>query len=66
MERHITSKCHFQKERLNITTVFYLVIINFAMKESLIDHHIPPNHVQVEPRYYHGDGSEITVLPWSW
>ena len=40
MERHITSKCDVQKERLNITTVFYLVIINFAMKESLIDHHI--------------------------
>ena len=25
-----------------------------------------PNHLQVEPRYYHGDGSKITLLPWPW
>ena len=22
----------------------------------------PPNHLLVEPRYYHGDGSKITLL----
>ena len=26
----------------------------------------PPNHLQVEPWYYHGDGSKITLLPWPW
>ena len=26
----------------------------------------PPNHLLVEPRYYHGDGSKITLLPWPW
>ena len=28
--------------------------------------HIPPNHLLVEPQYYHGDGSKITLLPWPW
>ena len=27
---------------------------------------ILPNHLQVEPRYYHGDRSKITLLPWLW
>ena len=27
---------------------------------------IPPNHLLVEPRYYHGHGSKITLLPWPW
>ena len=27
---------------------------------------IPPNHVLVEPQYYHGDGSKITLIPWLW
>ena len=26
----------------------------------------PPNHLLVEPRYYHGDGSKITLLPLPW
>ena len=26
----------------------------------------PPNHLLVEPRYYHSDGSKITLLPWLW
>ena len=25
-----------------------------------------PNHLQVEPRYYHSDGSKITLLLWRW
>ena len=25
-----------------------------------------PNHLLVEQRYYHGDGSKITLLPWPW
>ena len=25
--------------------------------------HIPPNHLLVEPRYYHSDGSKITLIP---
>ena len=25
---------------------------------------IPPNHLLVEPRYYHSDGSKITLFPW--
>ena len=28
--------------------------------------HNPPNHLLVEPRYYHGDGSKITLLQWPW
>ena len=29
---------------------------------------IPPNHLLLEPWYYHGDGSKITLLPlpWQW
>ena len=27
---------------------------------------IPPNHLLVEPRYYHSDRSKITLLPWLW
>ena len=26
----------------------------------------PPNHLLVERRYYHGDGSKIRLLPWLW
>ena len=26
----------------------------------------PPNHLLVEPRYYQGDGSKITLLPRQW
>ena len=26
----------------------------------------PPNHLLVEPRYYHGDGSKIALLPSPW
>ena len=26
----------------------------------------PPNHLLVEPWYYHSDGSKITLLPWPW
>ena len=28
--------------------------------------HYPPNHLLVEQRYYHSDGSKITLLPWLW
>ena len=28
--------------------------------------HILPNHLLVEPRYYHSDESKITLLPWPW
>ena len=27
---------------------------------------IPPNHLLVEPRHYHGDRSKFTLLPWPW
>ena len=26
----------------------------------------PPNHLLVEPRYYHVEGSKIRLLPWPW
>ena len=26
----------------------------------------PPNHLLVEPWYYHSDGSKIALLPWPW
>ena len=29
-------------------------------------HDNPPNHLLVEPWYYHGDGSKITLLPSPW
>ena len=31
---------------------------------KLLKSSILPNHLQVELRYYHGDGSKITLLPW--
>ena len=34
---------------------------NFKTKRKLGKHN-PPNHLMVEPRYHHGDGSKITLL----
>ena len=28
--------------------------------------YILPNHLLVEPRYYHSNGSKIILLPWPW
>ena len=39
--------------------------IDFS-RVCLLSKKILPNHVQVEPRYYHSDASKITRLPWPW
>ena len=38
----------------------------FQYEYHMYYHHNPPNHLLVEPRYYHSDGSKITLLPWPW
>ena len=39
-----------------------MALLTFWMPYSEV--HIPPNHLLVEPPYYHGDGSKITLLLW--
>ena len=57
----MAKKCQFEldldQEKKRLNPALYIKI-------DIRDN--PPNHLLVEPGYYHGDVSKITLLPWLW
>ena len=55
----VQEMCEITGEKISI--FFHFQSISIAIQRSNL-----PNHLLVEPRHHHGDGSKIALLPWSW